>query len=49
MERAGEVVTDELDIVPQQFLLKQYVQGTYRCTGCRNRDIVADLPPLRHS
>ena len=45
MERVDEVVTEDLDIVPTQFRVKQYVQGKYRCSGCMNRDIVKPLPP----
>lgn len=44
MERTGEVVTEELDIVPPQFRVKQYVQGKYRCTSCMSRDVSKPLP-----
>ncbi len=45
MERVGEVITEELDIIPQQFRVKQFVQGKYRCRECMNRDVVKPLPP----
>jgi transposase len=44
MERVDEVVTEELDIVPPQFRVKQYVQGKWRCHECMNRDLVEPLP-----
>ena len=44
MERVDEVVTEELDIVPPQFRVKQYVQGKWRCRDCMNRDLVKPLP-----
>jgi len=44
MERVDEIVTEELDIVPTQFRVKQYVQGKYRCRECMNRDVVKALP-----
>ena len=45
MERVSETVTEELDVIPQQFRVKQYVQGKFRCCACMNRDIVKSLPP----
>ena len=45
MERVGEVVTEELDIVPEQLRVKQYVQGQYRCRECMNRNLTRPLPP----
>lgn len=49
MERVGEVVTEELDVVPPRFRVKQLVQGKWRCRGCMNRDLLKPLPerPIR--
>ena len=45
MERVGEVVTEELDIVPQKFFVVQHVRGKFRCKECMNRDVMRELPP----
>ena len=45
MARVDEIVTEELDIVPSVFRVKQYVQGKYRCRGCMNRNLIKALPP----
>ena len=44
MKRVGEVVTEELDIVPPRFRVKRYVQGKWRCPDCMNRDLQRPLP-----
>ena len=45
MKRVGEVITEELDIVPQKFFVKQYVQGKFCCEECMNRSVMKELPP----
>ena len=45
MERVGEVVTEELEIEPPKFKVRQYVRGKWRCRPCMNRDVVEELPP----
>lgn len=45
MERVGEVITEELDVVPQKFFVAQLVRGRFRCRKCMNRDIMRELPP----
>ena len=46
-ERTSEVpveAPEALDVVPQQFRVKRYVQGKYHCSEGTNRDIVKTLP-----
>jgi len=45
MERVGETITEELDIVPEKFFVTQLVQGKFRCRKCMNRDVMRELPP----
>ena len=43
-QRVDEVVTEEIDIVPPQIRVKQYVQGKWRCREHMNRDRMEVLP-----
>jgi transposase len=45
MQRVGEKITEELDVIPPQFRVKQLVQGEWRCPPCMNRNLVKPLPP----
>lgn len=45
MERVGEVITEELEVEPLKFKVRQYVRGKWRCPPCMNRDVVEELPP----
>jgi transposase len=45
MERVGEVITEELEIEPAKFKVRQYVRGKWRCPAHMNRDVVEELPP----
>lgn len=45
MERVGEVVTEELEIEPPKFKVRQFVRGEWRCPPCMNRSVIEELPP----
>lgn len=45
MVRTGETVTEELEIIPPQFRVKQIVRGKWGCPKDMNGTIQAPLPP----
>lgn len=45
MQRIDEVVNEELDIIPPQFRVKQYVRGKWSCPECMNQSVMKPLPP----
>lgn len=45
MERVGEKVTEELEVKPPEFRVKQLVQGEWACPDCMNGSIKVPLPP----
>lgn len=44
MERVGEVVREELDVVPPRFRVKQYVQGKWSCRACMSGEVSKPFP-----
>lgn len=42
--KIGEEITEELEVIPASFIVKQYVRPKYACKVCGNEVVIADLP-----